>query len=532
MCYAWRLGSVFVLQRLIQTPAEGCPMSISKKCDRIGANVRQRSRSVTNERWQIASKLIFLNVLLIGLPTIVCYYCLKLGNISLKWLHVSLVVLYLTSAAMLIAESTSAVTRRFASQVWFPLSWPDTVKHQLKKILGMRGAALPVQGQPLPRCSFIVAAYLPNEQSIILETLDHLLNRVHQPEAGLEVILAYNTPVALPMEHTLTRLARKYPNFRPYRVEGSHSKAENINAALTIVTGDITCILDADHHPAPDCFERAGRWIAHGYDVVQGRNMIRNRDENLLTRLVAVEFESIYGVSHSAKSLMVDTALFGGSNGYWRTSVLQQIRFNPTMLTEDIDASIRTLLQGYRIVHDRSITVTELAPNHISAFWSQRKRWSQGWLEVSLRYQKRFWKSPQLTVGQKLVWTHLLYYRELFPLLSVQILPIVFSSWLLTGTVQFTDNAFLLLATGITFLSSLYKLVVTAKVGYRHYPSYYFVQYALLTPFYALFKNMIAVVALYDHLHGKADWVVTPRDVAPAAANFDNVYGLPEAARL
>lgn len=483
------------------------------------------------DRWQIAGKLIFLNVLLIGLPTIACYYSMELGNVSLSWLHASLVVLYLTSAAMLIAESTAAVWRRFAGQSRLFLSRSDVLKHRLKQSFGIRGAELPTHPR-LPRCSFIVAAYLPNEQNIILETLDHLLNRIHQPEAGLEVILAYNTPSMLPIERQLKRLARQYPNFRPYRVEGSHSKAENINAALEIVTGEITCILDADHHPAPDCFERAGRWMANGYDVVQGRNMIRNRGENLLTRLIAVEFEAIYGVSHSAKSLMVDTALFGGSNGYWRTSVLKQIRFNPTMLTEDIDASIRTLLQGYRIVHDRSITVTELAPNHISAFWSQRKRWSQGWLEVSLRYQKRFWKSPQLTFGQKLVWTHLLYYRELFPILSVQILPIVFSSWLVTGTIRFTDNAFLLLATIITFLSSLYKLFVTAKVGYRHYPAYYFVQYALLVPFYSLLKNLIAVVALYDHLHGKTDWVVTPRQVAPPVANLEKTYALRETARL
>ena len=482
------------------------------------------------EYWKISSKLIFLNVLLIGLPTIICYYSLKLGGISLKWLHFSLVALYLTSAAMLIAESTAAVWRRFAGQAPLLLSRPDILKNRLKQGLGIRGADLSKK-HSLPRCSCIVAAYLPNEQTIILETLDHLLNRVHQPSAGLEVILAYNTPEFLPVEHTLARLARKYPNFRPYRVEGSQSKAENINAALTIVTGEITCILDADHHPAPNCFERAGRWIANGYDVVQGRNMIRNSGENLLTQLVAVEFESIYGVSHSAKSLMVDTALFGGSNGYWRTSVLQQVRFNPTMLTEDIDASVRTLLHGYRIVHDRSITVTELAPNHIGALWSQRKRWSQGWLEVSLKYQKRFWKSSRLTAGQKLIWTHLLYYREVFPILSVQILPIVFSNWLLTGRVSFTDNVFLLLATGITFLSSVYKLLVTAKVGHCHYPKHYFLQYALLTPFYSLLKNMIAVVALYDHLHGKTDWVVTPR-IASAVNTSEKTYALSETAKL
>ncbi len=231
---------------------------------------------------------------------------------------------------------------------------------------------------PLPRCSFLVVAYLPNEQDIILETLRHILTKVHRSDAGLELILAYNTPVDLPVEDDLKRLAQTYPELRLLRVEGSHSKAENLNAALNIVTGDIACILDADHHPQPDCFLRAWRWLENDYDVVQGRNIIRNHSFNLLTQNIAIEFETLYGVSHAAKSFLTDSTIFGGSNGYWRTSVLKQIRFNPAMLTEDIDASMRTLLSGYRILHDRSIVTTELAPVDFHSFWFQRKRWKPG----------------------------------------------------------------------------------------------------------------------------------------------------------
>ena len=45
-----------------------------------------------------------------------------------------------------------------------------------------------------PNARFLVAAYLPNEQDIILETLEHVLLTVQRPPGGLEVILAYNTP--------------------------------------------------------------------------------------------------------------------------------------------------------------------------------------------------------------------------------------------------------------------------------------------------------------------------------------------------
>ncbi|MEN9217133.1 MAG: glycosyltransferase family 2 protein, partial [Gloeomargarita sp. HHBFW_bins_162] len=206
----------------------------------------------------------------------------------------------------------------------------------------------------LPRYSVIVVAYLPNEEGIILDTLTYLLDTLPHPQAGLEIILAYNRPHPLPIEAQLHTLADQYPELKLLHVEGSRSKAENLNAAIHLVTGEMTLILDADLKPTPASVRRAWRWLAGGqYDVVQGRNVIRNAHDNVLTRVVAVEFEHLYGVSHPARSLIADLGIFGGSNGYWRTNVLRGIRFNPQMLTEDIDVTLKLLLRGYRIIHDR-----------------------------------------------------------------------------------------------------------------------------------------------------------------------------------
>ena len=294
-------------------------------------------------------------------------------------------------------------------------------------------------------------------------------------------------------------------------MEGSHSKAENINAALDLLTGEITCILDADHHPSPDCFVRAWHWLEQGYDVVQGRNVIRNHTYNLMTQNIAIEFESLYGVSHPAKSFLTDSTIFGGSNGYWRTAVLKRIRFNPMMLTEDIDATMRTLLSGYRIIHDRSIIATELAPLDFNSFWFQRKRWAQGWLEVSFKYQRRVWKSQHFNFPQKLYWTYLLYYCVIYSLFALQILPLLLSLFLYHGSFPPSENAYLWVCTVITFFSGFYQTAVTMKVAANRYPGVYFLQYAVIIFAYTTLKNMISTVALYDHLHGHNQWVVTPR---------------------
>ncbi|HEY9695135.1 MAG TPA: acyltransferase family protein [Oculatellaceae cyanobacterium] len=475
----------------------------------------KRGKSVVSffiKKWPFSlDKLIFSHTVIIGIPTILYYY-LRLNGWSLFTLHTAIATAYLFTSLMMMYEATI---------VWFEdliINQRNGKKRKLKPLLQELIGYLGIQRfqrskatRPLPRCSCIVVAYLPNEQDLIIDTLTHILKNVNRPQGGLELILAYNTPVELPIEKQLHHLALRYPELRLLRVEGSKSKAENLNAAINIVTGVITCILDADHQPCADCFLRAWQWLERDYDVVQGRSIIRNHSENFLNQIVAIEFESIYGVSHPAKTLLVDTAIFGGSNGYWNTSVLKRIRFNPTMLTEDIDASLRTLLQGYRIIHDATIVSTELAPTEFKSFWTQRKRWAQGWLEVSLKYQRHFWKSEHFNSWQKAYWTYLLYYREIFSLIALQIYAIVFSFILYQGYFPIWSHWYLLLTTIITLLSGVYQTLITIQLGYQKYPLRYFTQYALITFFYTTLKHMISLVALYDHLKGQTDWVITPR---------------------
>lgn len=465
------------------------------------------------KKWPIeVDKLVFTHVVLIGAPTIL-YYGLRLGERSLHSLHIAIATFYLFFALVIIFETSAALFRRYATdQQKPPTDKFEQFSQSCKSALGMAGAKYPESRHPVPRCSFIVAAYLPNEQEIILETIHHLLTQVQRPTEGLEIILAYNSPMELPVEETLYRLSQMAPEFRLLRVEDSRSKAENLNAALEIVTGEITCILDADHHPAPDCLVRAWCWLEHDYHVVQGRNIIRNHGDNLLTQTIAVEFESVYGVSHAAKSFLTDTTIFGGSNGYWRTSVLQRIRFNPRMLTEDIDASMRVLLNGYRIIHDRSIITTELAPVDFQSLWFQRKRWAQGWLEVSLKYQQRFRKCKKLNPWQRLYWTYLLYCCKFCSIVALQIFPISLALFFSQTEIPPSIDTYLWLSTVLTVFSGVYQTLATMKVAAVHYPLRYFVQHSLVIFFYTTLRCSISVVALYDHLNGRNDWVVTPRE--------------------
>jgi cellulose synthase/poly-beta-1,6-N-acetylglucosamine synthase-like glycosyltransferase len=478
-----------------------------------GGDAPARSLPLQSARAPIGwDNVIFTHVVIIGVPTILYYY-LRLSGASLFELHCAVATVYLITSLMIFYEASVALVRRFAGEAHPPKGAFDRLGQRMKQLLGVSGAQVPAPTRPVPRASFIVAAYLPNEQEILFQTLEHILATVRRPEAGLEIVLAYNTPVELPIEAELRRYAERHPELRLLRVEGSESKAENLNAGIEAVTGEIVGILDADHQPPADCFERAWRWLESHYDVVQGRNVIRNRDENFLTRMIGVEFECMYGVSHPARSLFVDTAIFGGSNGYWRLDALRRTRFDQRFMTEDIDASSRALLDGYRIVADRSIVSTELAPAELRSLWFQRKRWAQGWLEVTLRYQREFWASKKLSAFQKVYWTYLLLYRELYPPITLQIIPIVASLLLLTGTVPLKAHWYLWGTALVTLASGPFQTFVAVKNAFVRPTVRTAVQYAFFVFFYVIVKNMISVVAIYDHMMKRTDWVVTRREM-------------------
>lgn len=377
--------------------------------------------------------------------------------------------------------------------------------------LALRRVDPPEPAGPYPPATAVVVAYLPNEAATVMETVRAFLE-IEYP-GPLQVILAYNTPTDLPVEVKLQSLAREDPRFLPLRVEGSNSKAQNLNAALSEVTGEFVGVFDADHHPAPESFRRAWAWLSNGWDVVQGRCRVRNGGASWVARLVAVEFEAMYGVAHPGRQRLHGFGIFGGSNGYWRTELLRQTRMHGFMLTEDIDSSFRVTESGRRIVSDPGLVSTELAPGSIRALWHQRMRWSQGWFQASLEHLRCGFTAPFLSLRQRFGYLHLLAWRELYPWLSLQVLPLI-AYWMYRG-----DH--LVWTTPIFVVTTLFTLSVGPGQTYfayrlsspetRRHRRWFWFHLLVSTPLYTEFKNLVCRVAQIKELMHEHDWRVTPR---------------------
>lgn len=412
-------------------------------------------------------------------------------------------------------------------QLGFDISWPVYLAVVLalvttaaliwtEGIFALRHPGTPeVAGAAYPPATAIICAYLPNEADTIVETVEHFLNLDYPP--GLQIILAYNTPESLPVETLLQQIASHHPNLLLLDVEGSNSKAQNLNAALARAEGEFIGVFDADHHPDPDSFHRAWRWLSNGYDVVQGHCLVRNPDQTFMSRMVAVEFEMIYAVNHPGRWMRDGFGIFGGSNGYWKTEALHMTRMRGSMLTEDIDASMRVLEAGGQIASDPGLISRELATTTAKQVWYQRLRWAQGWTQVSIGHLWPMMRLPHFDARQKLGVFTLLFQREIYPWISLQIFPLV-AFWLIRGDVL--DWLVPIFVVTTIFASTVGPGMT--YVAYRlSHPTIkrkkWFWLYAFFSTFvYTEAKNVIARVAHLKEAMNESSWRVTPRSADPS----------------
>jgi cellulose synthase/poly-beta-1,6-N-acetylglucosamine synthase-like glycosyltransferase len=422
-------------------------------------------------------------LVLFGLPFVIYTILDRLGFDITGVVYLALVAAMTLTAVAILAESRAALRRPVLP---------------------------PAPDGPMPPATAIIAAYLPNEADTIVETVAAFLS---QDYPDLQVILAYNTPRPMPVEGELRQIAERDSRFEAVQVEGSVSKAQNVNAVLDQVRGEFVGLFDADHHPEPGSYKRAWRWIASGVGIVQGHCLVRNGSTNFVTKLIATEFEAIYAVSHPGRARLHGFGIFGGSNGYWRTALLRRTRMRGFMLTEDIDSSMRVVKAGETIVSDPNLVSTELAPETLGALWNQRLRWAQGWSQVSRRHLVSAVRTMP-TSRNRLGITYLLGWREVYPWLAMQMVPLL-AFWWVRGKTPMNWFVPFFAATSLFTLSAgpiqgwfAWKLAHPSIRRHRRW----FVLFVLTSiVFYTEFKNLIARTAHIKEVMRERKWKVTPR---------------------
>ena len=383
-------------------------------------------------------------------------------------------------------------------------------------------------GQEWPPIDVILVAYLPNEQEIIMKQVRYALTKIDYPADKLTINVVYNTPKPIEkVERELRELEAQHRKLlRVVKVPKSTSKADNINHFLTLpgTKGQIITLYDTDHYPDPNAL----RWVAKRFatgdvDIIQGRCCIYNYDQTWITRLIAAEFDMIYGVMHAGRAELQGYGFFGGSNGHWNASLLRTLGMQRHMLTEDIDSSMRAIISGARIEYDLKVLSYELAPETLSAFNKQRMRWAQGWTQVAIRHFvpafRRGAYSDNNGWRSRMGLLQLLAYREVYFYINSQLTFILLSGILTTipvlGINQFFTNfggySLSMWAMGINLICLFvcFSIVARNRSHFTRWPG--IVLFGLVTPFYHSGVSLMAIFCHFRELIKFEKWNPTKR---------------------
>ncbi|MFB3889131.1 MAG: glycosyltransferase family 2 protein [Candidatus Bathyarchaeia archaeon] len=210
---------------------------------------------------------------------------------------------------------------------------------------------------------------------------------------------------------------------RRCKVEGGKGKTSAMNAGFRLCRGEITLCFDADYYPQRNIVEKLVAPFADlDVGAVQGRVVVLNEPQNMVTRLVALERIGGYRVDQEARDGLGLISQFGGTVGGFRRELLARLGgWDESILAEDTDLTFRVSLAGYRIRYVGDAECYEEAVDSWRAYWTQRYRWARGHMQCCFRHSLSVLRSRKLRVREKVDGLLLLnvYFMPLIVLLSL-----------------------------------------------------------------------------------------------------------------
>ncbi len=254
-----------------------------------------------------------------------------------------------------------------------------------------------------PTVSILIPAH--NEEQVIGALLQKL-SELQYPKGKLDVIAiddASNDKTGLIADEYAKKCKFIKVLHRDSKV-GGIGKPAALNAALKQATGEIVVCFDADYTPHPDLVRKIiEKFVDPQVGAVQGRPVVLNEPQNLVTRLIALERIGGYRVDQQARDLLGLIPQLGGTVvGFRRSLVMDLGGFDEAMLTEDTDLTFMIALGGYQIRYAGDAECYEEAVASWRAYWRQRHRWAKGHMQVCIKYALKVVKSEHLTFRQKL----------------------------------------------------------------------------------------------------------------------------------
>ncbi len=240
-----------------------------------------------------------------------------------------------------------------------------------------------------PMVSVMVPAH--NESIVIRKTVLALLN-FDYPKDKYEIIVINDNSTDNTAE-VLRGIQEKFPSrklvvLNTDNVVGGKGKSNALNIALSVATGSVIAIYDADNTPASNALRILVENLMadEKLGAVIGKFRTRNRNASLLTRFVNIETLAYQCMNQAGRYFFFKLCTIPGTNFVIRRSIINRMGgWDTKALSEDTEISFRIYRMGYYIKFMPLAVTWEQEPQKLKQWFKQRTRWAKGNVYVLIK---------------------------------------------------------------------------------------------------------------------------------------------------
>lgn len=288
-----------------------------------------------------------------------------------------------------------------------------------------------------PFVSIIIPAH--NEEYSIAETVRSVANMDYSLNGKPNFeILVVNDGSTDNTGKILSNLKNEIENIRIITrrpPKSGKGKGFVLNDALNLAHGDIIGVFDADTQVESDFLSVIVNYLNSPEVVgVQSRVRMYNRDENFLANMQDVEFAGFGNVLRAKDNHGFNGFLGGNGQFVKKEAIIGSGKWDGFAVTEDLNLSIKILLNGDGIRYCPDAVVYQEAITKWKPFMRQRSRWAIGNFETLFIYIGRILTSKLSAIKKISIIEHISFYTfNLFIFIGFIIFLVNVVAWLFSN---------------------------------------------------------------------------------------------------
>lgn len=237
-----------------------------------------------------------------------------------------------------------------------------------------------------PKHTFAVVVAAHNEQAVIGQLVENLRILRYPSEMYDIYVIADNCQdqtAAIAREHGALVHERTNPveKGKGFAMEWMFNKLFSMKKQY-----DAVVVFDADNLVHLDFLLEMNNRLCKGEKIIQGYLDSKNPDDTWISGVFSISFWVVNHIWHLAKYNLGLSSVLGGTGMCISMDILREHGWGATCLTEDMEFTMKALLQGIPTTWAHDAIVYDEKPLTFMQSWKQRKRWAQGHFDVAGRY--------------------------------------------------------------------------------------------------------------------------------------------------